>query len=175
MSIDAKNFKRALGKFASGVTVITVRSPDGEDHGMTASAFSSLSLDPPLVLVCIKNENQTYELIEKAGSFAVNILGRHQEAESNRFAGGYIDAEGHWQRWPEGRDKFEDLVTTRGEVSGAALIEGSLARLDCRLEHILAGGDHGIFVGRVEGAQVLDSDDSAPLLYFGGRYGGFQP
>ena len=174
MSIDAKNFKAALGKFASGVTVVTVRSADGEDHGMTASAFTSLSLDPPLIIVCIKNENRTYELIEESDSFAVNILARTQEAESNRFAGGYIDADGQWQRWPEDRDKFADLTISRGEVSGAPLIEGSLASLDCRLEHILPGGDHGIFVGHVEGARVIEDEEPDALLYFGGRYGRFQ-
>ncbi len=168
--IDPQEFKQALGRFASGVTVVTVHS-EGQDHGMTASAFSSLSLEPPLVLVCIQNKNRSYGLIEQSGSFAVSILARDQEALSNRFAGGFIDDEGRWQRWPEDKDKFADLSLTRGTSSGAPMLDGALAQLDCSLEAIVPGGDHGIFVGRVEGLQL--SEDATPLLYFGGRYGDF--
>ena len=94
--MDSKLFKQAMGRFASGVTVITVRDADGNDHGMTASAFCSLSLDPALMLVSIKNENRTLELLQADGSphrhrFGVSLLSREQESLSNRFAGGYID------------------------------------------------------------------------------------
>ena len=171
--IEPKDFKQALGRFASGVTVVTVRGEDGTDHGMTASAFSSVSLDPPLILVCIKNGNHTYELVEAAGSFAVNILAREQEALSNRFAGGIVGADGQWTPWPEDRDKFADLGIQRAETSGAALLDGAIAQLDCSLEAIQPGGDHGIFVGRIHGIRYADADASAPLIYCRGRYGDF--
>jgi len=172
--VDAASFKAALGRFASGVTLVTVRAPGGQDHGMTASAFTSLSLDPPLILVCIKVGNYAYELIEEVGSFAVNILGRSQEERSNRFAGGIVDADGRWTPWPEERPRFEGVEFSRGEHSGAALLEGSLASLDCTLESILPGGDHGIFIGRVCAASVCEAEGLAPLLYHAGSYGSFE-
>jgi len=140
---------------------------------MTASAFSSLSLDPPLVLVCIKSGNSTYKVIEERGSFTVNILARQQESLSNRFAGGIVGADGKWTPWPQDRDRFADLSISRADHSGAAVLEGSLAALDCSLESILPGGDHGIFIGRIE--SITSSTDEAldPLLYGGGSYGSF--
>ena len=168
--VEAKDFKAALGAFASGVTVVTVSSDEG-DHGMTASAFSSLSLDPPLVLVCIQNGNRSYDLIDRKGSFAVSILSRAQESLSNRFAGGFVDESGQWHAWPEDRDKFSDLTFERGETSEAPMLDGALAHLDCSLEAILPGGDHGIFVGRVESVRI--GDQTEPLLYHRGRYGDF--
>tara|TARA_Y100001934_G_scaffold263184_1_gene338588 strand:+ start:1200 stop:1712 length:513 start_codon:yes stop_codon:yes gene_type:complete len=168
--VDQKLFKQAVGSFASGVTVVTTRTAEGGDHGMTASAFSSLSLEPPLVLVCVQEKNQTHELLEAAGHFAVNILARDQEERSNRFAGGLVDADGNWQSWPAARDKFAGLDFNRGEAcGGAALLAGCVAQLECRLEALLPGGDHGIFVGRVEAVHVAGGD---PLLYAKGRYGG---
>ena len=171
--VDASLFRAALGCLTSGVTVVTVRDAEGGDHGMTASAFTSLSLEPPLVLVCVKAGNSTYGLIESSSSFAVNILARSQEECSNRFAGGIVGADGKWTPWPMDRDRFEDLDFSRGEHSGAALLEGSLAALDCSLEAILPGGDHGIFVGRVQGATLGEGEGLEPLLYSSGGYGTF--
>ena len=172
--IDETAFKRALGNFASGVTVLTVRTPAGADHGMTANAFSSLSMDPPLILVCIQNHNETYQLIQAVGAFAVNILGRDQEERSNRFAGSVMDAHGCWQPWPEARDRFADLQYTRADASGAAFLTGCLANIDCTLEALHPGGDHGIFVGRIQQIQLPDDHSKAPLLYYGGDYGDFR-
>lgn len=172
--IDSATFRNALSRFASGVTIITALAPDGTDHGMTASAFSSLSLDPPLVLVCIKAGNSTYKVIEERGSFAVNILARSQESLSNRFAGGIVGEDGTWTPWPDDRDRFADLTISRAAHSGAASLEGSLAVLDCALENILPGGDHGIFVGRVQGVTLSAGAELNPLLYGGGSYGSFQ-
>ena len=170
--MDPKLFKQAVGSFASGVTVITTRGADGGDHGMTASAFSSLSLDPPLVLVCVQEKNQTHELLKAAGSFAVNILARDQEERSNRFAGGLVGEDGRWQPWPIERDKFADLEFRRGDAcGGSALISGCVAQLECSVEALLPGGDHGIFVGRVEAVHVAGGD---PLLYAKGHYGGLE-
>lgn len=168
--VDSQEFKAALGAFASGVTVVTVATEDG-DHGMTASAFSSLSLEPPLILVCIQNGNQSYDLIDRKGSFAVSVLARDQEALSNRFAGGVVDSEGQWQPWPEDQDKFADLQWERGANSDAPMLDGALAHIDCTLEAILPGGDHGIFVGRVESVRM--GDGTRPLLYHRGAYGDF--
>ena len=168
--MDSDRFKRALGSFASGVTAVTVRTEEGQDHGMTASAFSSLSLDPPLVLVCVKVENSTHEHLEKASGFAINLLGAGQQALSNRFAGGIVDGDGQWSPWPAERDKFEDLHFSRGEASGAALLDGALACLDCSSYEALGGGDHTIFVGRVEGIRFPEDADPEPLVYFQGQY-----
>ena len=175
--MDPKLFKQAMGRFASGVTVITVRDTAGNDHGMTASAFCSVSLDPALMLVCIKNENRTLELLQTQSSphhhrFGVNLLSREQESLSNRFAGGYIDENGRWQSWPADKDKFADLDFTRGTVSTAALLGGSLATLDCTVENIYAGGDHQIVTGRIHNIHIGEAEKS--LLYFSGRYGDFQ-
>ena len=178
MTPDSKTFRTAMGRFASGVTVVTVRAPDGRNHGMTASAFSSLSLDPPLLLVCIKNQNQTLELLTEDNSpyqhrFAINILSREQEHLSNRFAGGYIDDNGAWQRWPEDKDKFADLEDQYGAFSKVALIPNAMATFDCSLEHLYDGGDHKIVVGRIQDI-VINEESISPLLYFSGKYGDFQ-
>ena len=178
MEPNSKNFRAAMGRFASGVTVVTVRSPDGQDHGMTASAFSSVSMEPPLMLVCIKKENRTLELLEASGSsfgnkFAVNLLARDQESLSNRFAGGHIDESGSWQRWPAEKDKFADLEISRGQTSNAAILTGALASLDCTVEHLYDGGDHKIVVGRIHDI-ILSEGSNQALLYFSGKYGSFQ-
>ncbi len=126
---------------------------------MTASAFCSLSLDPPLVLVCVKKGNRTHGLLEGAEGFAVNLLAQEQMDLSNRFAG--------WGPQPE--DRFEDQGDARGPVSGARLLPGAMASLDCTKYGTRDGGDHPIFLGQVEGT-VLQGDDAdlAPLLYFKG-------
>jgi flavin reductase (DIM6/NTAB) family NADH-FMN oxidoreductase RutF len=161
MGVDADLFKAALGRFASGVTAITVHN-DGDDHGMTASAFCSLSIDPPLVLVCVKKGNHTHGLMEETGAYVINLLDQEQVSVSNRFAG--------W--WEEGKSKWEDLELSRGSASGAVMIGGSLASLDCTLHSVLDGGDHSIFVGEVQDAVINGEDRDAlkPLLYFAGSY-----
>ena len=118
---------------------------------MTASAFCSLSLQPPLVLVCVKKGNHTHKLLEEAGAYAINLLDEAQESVSNRFAG--------W--WEEGKSKWADLEISRGAVSGAALIGGSLASLDCTLHSVLDGGDHSI-CGEVQNV-VLNGEDRDAL------------
>lgn len=162
MPADANDFKAALGRFASGVTVITLAGE--EDHGMTASAFCSLSLDPPLVMVCVKNGNATHEKLLKAAGFGVNILGADHKDLSNRFAG--------WG-FPADQDKWADLTITRGPSSGAPLIEGAMAHLDCTMYGTREGGDHTIFIGQVENAAGFGERDSLePLIYFAGAYRG---
>jgi flavin reductase (DIM6/NTAB) family NADH-FMN oxidoreductase RutF len=161
MAVTAPDFKAALGRFPSGVTVVTVRDDDG-DHGMTASAFSSLSLDPPLILVCVGKKGRMHALLEQVDHFAINLLDRGQESVSNRFAG--------W--WEEGKSKWADLTVSRAPVSGAAWIGEGLANLDCTIHARLDGGDHTILVGRVEASKVDDRsrEDLEPLIYFAGQY-----
>ena len=170
MSVTKDIFKRAMGAFPSGVTVITTRLVDGTDVGMTASAFSSLSMEPPLGLVCIQNRLDMCRFIETAGGFAVNILASDQEALSNRFAGGFVAEAGEWQSWPEDKDKFLDLTISRGTHSGSALIHGARVSIDCRLHAVHPGGDHSIFVGHFEQIVLSDEDETESLLYAGGRY-----
>lgn len=151
------DFRSALGSFATGVTVITTR---GEEHayGMTANAFSSVSLDPPLVLVCAKSGAEGSEHIESNGCFAVNILGADQEPLSRYFSS---------KDRPRGRDAFKD-VSHRIGVGGSPLLDGVASYLDCRLHETHAAGDHRIFIGEVLALEV--NADVSPLLFHGGGY-----
>ena len=159
MPVEPKEFKHALGRFASGVTVLTVRTPEGGDHGMTASAFSSVALAPPLVLVCIQKGNSTADYIDAAQVFAVNVLADDQVEVSNRFAG----------YGPGPQERFSDLASSRAPVSGAVWLEGAVARLDCRVHATADGGDHTIYVARVEATSV-SAPGGNPLIYCGGAY-----
>jgi flavin reductase (DIM6/NTAB) family NADH-FMN oxidoreductase RutF len=162
MAVDSRQFRQALGCFASGVTVVTAVDPrDGKPQGMTASAFCSLSLSPPLVLVCVQKGGQTWDVLDAARAFAVNLLGEAQVELSNRFAG----------RFPPDQDRFADLDARPAPHSGAPWLPGALAHLDCRLHAVHDGGDHSIFVGEVVATEVPEDRDAAlPLLYFAGRY-----
>jgi len=142
-----------MGRFASGITVITTREESGRDHGMTASAFSSLSLDPPLLLVCIANDATIAPVLAKAETFAVNILADAQEPLSRRFAG-KLD------------DRFAGIGYTRGPLDDV-LLDDVLAWMQCRVVARHPAGDHVILVGHVEFA---DARDARPLLYYRGGY-----
>ena len=156
MTIDPDSFRAVLGRFASGVTVITTVGPDGGDLGMTVSAFCSLSLEPPLVLACIERSASLHPELAIGQPFAVNILASDQEALSRRFSG--LE-----------HDRFEGIGYARG-LTGAALLDDCLAHLECRVEALHDGGDHTICVGRVEAAE---SRNRHPLLYYRGGYGQF--
>jgi flavin reductase (DIM6/NTAB) family NADH-FMN oxidoreductase RutF len=151
--ISGDEFRQALGHFASGVTVVT--TCDGEDRptGLTASAFTSVSLEPPLVLVCVDHKSQSYPALREHGRFAVNILGSEQQETSRRFATSRLD-------------KFDGVAFHRGAL-GLPLLDGALAQLECVTVSAHVEGDHTIFVGRVERAR---SGDGAPLVYYRGRY-----
>lgn len=142
-----------LGRFASGVTVLTARDGGDRDHGMTVSAFCSLSLEPPLVLACVDRAAEMFALLRDATHVGISILAEEQEAVSRRFA-----------ELPEGR--FEGIGFSRGE-SGVALLDDALAHLECRIVHRYEGGDHMIVVGLVERAR---SNHGRPLLYYRGGY-----
>jgi flavin reductase (DIM6/NTAB) family NADH-FMN oxidoreductase RutF len=156
LGVDAEEFKRALRRWPSGVTIVTSRAGD-QIHGMTVSAFSSVSLDPPLVLVCADLASNTHPVIREGGVFAVHILARGQEALSHRFA----SKADEWRR-------FEGIEWTTAET-GAPILPGALAVLDCREVAAHPAGDHVIHVGEVEHVRVAEGE---PLLWYGGRYRG---
>lgn len=151
--IDATQFRHALSRFGSGVTVVTSRDAEERDYGMTVSAFSSLSLDPPLVLVCIDESATWHSVLPDATHFNVHILGAEQEAISRRFAS-------------ERADRFVDVPHSRN-ASGLVMLTGVLALLECRITARHRAGDHTIVVGEVERCEVRDGE---PLLYFNGGY-----
>lgn len=153
MSIDPDLFRAVLGRFASGITIITVRDRDGRDHGMTVSAFASLSLDPPLVLVSIGNDATMAPVMATASSFTVNILSDQQEALSRRFAG-KLD------------DRFADVPSARS-LHGDVVLDDVLASLECRIAARHPAGDHVIVIGEVEAGHARDA---RPLLYYRGGY-----
>jgi flavin reductase (DIM6/NTAB) family NADH-FMN oxidoreductase RutF len=151
--VEAGDFKAALSSWAAGVTIVTSRHA-GLVYGITASSFSSLSIDPLLILVCIANSNHLARMITDSKLFAVSVLATGQEDLANYFS-------------IHGRDPspaFEERVQTHEWHTGAPIVQGALAHLDCTLDEAVAGGDHTIMIGRVVGAA---SDPSAtPLLYF---------
>jgi flavin reductase (DIM6/NTAB) family NADH-FMN oxidoreductase RutF len=151
--LDPKELRRVMGQFATGVTIITTRSSDGTPYGLTANAFTSLSLDPPLCLVCVDRKAESFAHFYDSRVFTVNVLTREQEELSNRFA-------------KSGGDKFTGVATVPGH-HGAPLIAGALAHLECLITDTLEGGDHVIHVGRIEHVDVSPGD---PLLFFQGRY-----
>src|SRR5271166_518148 len=156
--VTPDEFRAALGRFATGVTVITVETAAGEVHGMTASAFCSVSLRPPLVLVCIDHLAETYLHVRERGRFGVSILREDQDALSEFFA----DPE----RNPGAARRLD--IRYNHMKSGTPVVADTLANLDCVVVQSHAAGDHTIFVGEVKEVSVAEG---SPLLYFRGRYG----
>lgn len=156
-AFSGQDFRQTLAAFATGVTVVTTRGAE-EAYGMTATAFSSVSLDPPLVLVCVIDGTFGSETIQRNGIFAVNVLGAEQEEISRYFA---------WKDRPRGRDAFAE-ISHRHAVTGSPIIDDVPAFLDCRLEAAHQAGDHIIFVGEVLALGI--DPDVAPLLFHHSRY-----
>ena len=152
MAFDSKDQRRIMGKFATGVTVVSTVVGD-TSWGMTANAVTSLSLDPPLVLVAIAKNTQSHKLFSQSGFFAMSILAAHQEDISNRFAA-------------PGPKDFSDLKVTTAET-GAPILAEALGYVDCRLVEILSGGDHDIFLGEIVAG---GASDGPPLIFYGGKY-----
>jgi len=153
MAIDRAELRRVMGHFATGVTVITTRDRNGKPYGLTANAVCSVSLAPPLLLVCVDKSAESHPAFVQSRLFAINILGDEHEALSRRFA-------------VSGGDKFVD-VPFRSGVTGLPLLEGVLAVVECRVVDVHEAGDHTIFIGEVEG---LESAEGDPLLFFRGKY-----
>lgn len=150
---DSRAFRDALGLFATGITIVTTRARNGEPVGLTVNSFNSVSLEPPLVLWSLMLGSPSEEAFRAASHYVVHVLGDHQQALSNRFAGSR-------------EQRFTGLEMHDG-LGGAPLIEGCLARFECRNDIQYAGGDHLIFVGRVE---RFERSAGNPLIYFGGGY-----
>ena len=153
MAFDRNELRRVMGHFATGVAVVTTHDGQGRCYGLTANAVSSVSLDPPLVLVCVDKRAESYPAFCRSQVFVVNVLGEHQEELSRRFA-------------VSGGDKFVDLPCRSGGT-GAPILEGALAHIECRVVAAHDAGDHTIYVGEVESA---DAGEGPPLLFFRGRY-----
>jgi flavin reductase (DIM6/NTAB) family NADH-FMN oxidoreductase RutF len=154
MMIDPDAFRSVLGRFASGITVVTARDAAGRDVGMTVSAFCSVSLRPPLIQVCIDQAASMYGALLEAEAFGVNVLAAEQEALSRRFAA--VDSS----------HRFEGIGYLRGE-NGVVLLDEALAHLECRKVAQHEAGDHTIFIGEVERAAARDG---RPMLYYRGGY-----
>lgn len=155
--IDPADFRRVLGHFPTGVTVVAA-APQDQPHGMTVGSFFSISLDPPLVGLCVGKGSSSWPDIAPAGCFAVNVLGDDQAEISNRFARSDASA------------RFDDVAWHPG-ATGSPVLDDALAHVDCVTEQVVEAGDHWIVIGRVV---ELDVDrEGAPLLFFKGRYGSF--
>jgi len=154
LSIDRAIFRSVLGQFATGVTVVTAKSDQGIPLGVTVNAFTSLSLDPPLVLFCLDKRTASLDAFAEGPGFALNMLNEDQQDMSERFAS-------------SSADKFAGIAYEQWET-GSPILGDCLANLDCRRQAVHEGGDHLIIVGRVE--RLMHVEGGKPLLYFRGRY-----
>jgi len=159
MAILPDDFRRTLGHFATGVTVVTVATPEGGVHGMTANAFSAVSLTPPLVLVCVGLNARTHNLLPQRARFGVAVLREDQEAVARYFA------------TTEQKQDAAERLGVRFTITpqGAPLLEGALAQMECSLAASHLAGDHTIFIGQVEQANF---SEGRPLLFYRGQFCG---
>jgi len=157
-AFDSAVFRRVIGNFMSGVVVITTRH-DGQNHGATVSAVCSLSLEPPMLLVCLNAASKTQEAVRQAGQFAVNVLAEDQGRLAEHFA-----------RPSPGQDKFAGVAVRTGRL-GLPLLEGALAVIECRVAEVVTGGTHRVFLGEVVHAEA---GEGTPLGYFRGKFGRFE-
>lgn len=153
MSISSEEFRSALSRFASGITVVTTRNENGKFASLTVSAFCSVSLEPPMVLVCIEKSAAANAAISASGIFAVNFLSDKQQELSDHFASSI-------------EDRLRGNDYSIGEL-GLPLLSNCICNLECQLKHEYDGGDHTIFVGQVESSTFTDGD---PLVYFRSGY-----
>lgn len=154
--ISSEEFRKALRHFPAGVTIVTIRTGD-QVHGLTISAFASVSAEPPLIMVIIENRHRAYPLLMEADAvFAVNILGEEQSELSNRFA------------WVKDEDRFA-LGNWSSAETGAPVLTDALAWLDCRIHARYPAGSHTIFVGQVE-ASAVPQEEAPPLVYWNRGY-----
>jgi flavin reductase (DIM6/NTAB) family NADH-FMN oxidoreductase RutF len=153
MAIDKNQLRQVMGHFATGVTIITTHNKAGEMHGLTANAFTSVSLEPPLLLISVDKKAESWPAFEESKVFTVNILADDQEGLSRKFA-------------VSGGNKFEGVAYRNGG-NGAAILEGTLAHIECTLWAAYDGGDHSIYLGEIQEAAVREGK---PLLFFRGGY-----
>jgi flavin reductase (DIM6/NTAB) family NADH-FMN oxidoreductase RutF len=155
MSVSANEFRRAMGSFATGVTIITV-DLDGEVHGMTANAFASVSLDPPLVLVCVDHAARTHAHLHARKRFGINVLAVDQRAVSEYYAQTVEEQVGQ-----------QAVARFDRTIHGTPVLQGALTYLECRLQSAHDAGDHTIFIAEVEDLMLRAGE---PLLFFRSKY-----
>ena len=153
MPIEKNQLRQVMGHFATGVTIITTVNKEGQLHGLTANAFTSVSLEPPLLLISVDKKAESWPAFEESKVFTVNILGDDQEGLSRKFA-------------VSGGNKFEGVAYRRG-ANGAAILEGALAFIECTLYAAYEGGDHSLYLGEIQEAAVREGK---PLVFFRGGY-----
>jgi flavin reductase (DIM6/NTAB) family NADH-FMN oxidoreductase RutF len=158
MPFDPNLFRQVLGRFATGVTVITVCQGDVR-RGMTANAFSSVSLNPPLILVSVDKKADTHSMLMESDAFCVNILAEHRRAWSDWWAG----------KAPKDLDQFVDVPYST-KATGSPVLDDCLGYIDCKVWARYDGGDHTLFVGEVQDAAVNTDPDIKPLLFFASKY-----
>ena len=159
--VDALEYRRVVGRFATGVTVVTTVL-DGQHHALTANSFTSVSLDPFLVLFCPERVARLHDAVLASGVFGVSVLGQGQQETSRRFAARGRPLDG----------QFDGVPHTVGPVTGTVLLDGALSTLECRTVATTEAGDHSIVVGQVL-ALAVPHPSGEPLLYYEGRYGAF--
>jgi flavin reductase (DIM6/NTAB) family NADH-FMN oxidoreductase RutF len=155
--VTSEEFRRACGRFATGVTIASVLDAQGAPHGLTVNSFASVSLDPPLVLICLGRDVSVIDHFRTANTFGINVLSEGQRHLSDRFA-------------RKGHDRFDGLEWRPGQT-GVPLLTGVLAAMECRTIQQFTSGDHDIFVGEMLAARVADGE---PLIYFASRYRGLR-
>lgn len=158
MAFDPALFRQVLGRFATGVTVVTT-TKDGVHHGMTANAFSSVSLDPPLILVSIDKRAGMHDYMMNSDIFCVNILSEQQKQWSDWWAG----------KAPKDGDQFADAPYTT-KATGSPVLDDSLGYLDCKVWARYEGGDHTLVLGEVQEASIDPNPEAKPLLFFSSKY-----
>jgi flavin reductase (DIM6/NTAB) family NADH-FMN oxidoreductase RutF len=151
--MDLNLFRRACAQFATGVAIASARDAEGQPHGMTINSFTSVSMDPPLVLICVDHTTNLLAVFEQCGHYGLSFLDRHQQSLSRRFA----------QR---GQDRFEGMPWVSGST-GVPLIPGALAHLQCRIAQSVIAGDHTVLIAEVVSADI---QSGSPLLFFGSGY-----
>jgi len=153
MPIEKNELRQVMGHFATGVTIITTLNKDGQLHGLTANAFTSVSLEPALLLISVDKKAESWPAFEESRVFTVNILGEGQEALSRKFA-------------VSGGNKFEGVAYRIG-ANGAPILEGVLSYIECTLYAAYEGGDHSLYLGAIQQAEIREGK---PLLFFRGGY-----
>ena len=151
--VDPLSFRRACSRFATGITIATVLGSDGMPHGFTANSFTSVSVDPPMVLLCIDRRANVLPYFQAAPQFGINVLSAEQKELSMRFA-------------TRGQDRFEGVAWRTG-AGPSPILEGALAQFECVTRQVWEAGDHLVFLGEVVAVQY---DDGAPLLYYASAY-----
>lgn len=151
--VSSEEFRRACGRFPTGVTIATVLDSEGQPHGLTVSSFTSVSLEPPLISICLGHAVSLIDTFRAASFFGINILSEEQHSLSDRFA-------------RKGLDRFQGIGWNSGQY-GVPLLDGVLAAIECQVERRIPVGDHDIFIGRMVATRVAEG---APLVHFHGAY-----